>query len=720
MFPTLRFVKLSVQRTAARRQLQKWLLLACRVLLLALLIWAVAQPVRRLTGGWLGSSAGGAAVAAVVVDTSYSMQLTDGGTTLLAKADAAVQDLLRGPLAGAKVAVFTSRSNGPAEGLRDASAVLADWSPLQPQPATVPLVDRATAAAALLDRQPPGPRWLVVVSDFQASEFPRAVPQAKDARTVLLDVHPAHAARSAGVTRIAVAPQQPIPGLPAEVSVDVTGPPGDPRAVRLTATGSDGKPLAEVAPAMVTPDATGRGTARFPLVVPAERFTSVTAELTADDAMAWDDRRTQVVEVPPRQQVVVVRQPTVSPGERFVRLALDPSEGAVAQWPLSVHAAAAPAATDDVAVAVLSRWPAARQAAGLRDFAAAGHTVVLFLTPGMEAAWPGLPADDRDALAALLPSAPLARPAGGAARAVVADGNDPLLAGLTDEKFELGNKVIVRRLVPLAADGPTRRRSSTPPRSTRRPGQPDGGDCCSARPVGRGVVLHVRHDAGPGHDEPGHAPDVPAAAGPHGPAAAGPVGGPERRPRPAADGRPARSSRRRCNTLHRDRATGRAVPGGRGRSGRFSFAACRAGPGLLRLAPADRRGLGTTAAGRVERAAAVGRERPDDPAGRDGRPARPGDGRRRQRRRADRPVGPAHRADAAVAVAPGGRDAAAVPGGADGQLAEGVDVAADVAAGRGLTGPGIDDRNRAPGVDAGPPAEGPRGRASLPGHGGHG
>src|SRR5215467_7320415 len=54
-FSTLRFVKLSVQRTAARRRLQKWLLLACRALLVALLIWAIAQPAKKLGNSWLAA-----------------------------------------------------------------------------------------------------------------------------------------------------------------------------------------------------------------------------------------------------------------------------------------------------------------------------------------------------------------------------------------------------------------------------------------------------------------------------------------------------------------------------------------------------------------------------------------------------------------------------------------------------------------------------------------
>ncbi len=451
MFSTVRFVKLSVQRTAARRRVQKWLLLACRSLLIALLVWAVAQPVRRLAGGW--GKTGGAAVAAIVVDTSYSMQLQEGGTTLLARADADVQDLLRGPLAGAKVAVFTSRPADGGEAMRDASAVLAEWSPVRPQPAERPLVDRAAAAVALLDRQPPGPRWLVVVSDFQAREFPHPIP-APDAggRTVLIDLHPVAAARSAGVTRVSLSPQPPIAGLPAEASVEVTGPPGDARAVRLRTSTPDGRPLAELPPAMVALDATGRGTVRFPVALPAERFVALTAELTASDAMPWDNARTQLVEVPPRQRVAVIQQVGGSPGDRFVRLALDPSEGGLAEWPLTVHPAQAPAPGDDVAVVTLARWPGPRTADALQRFAAAGHTVVLFLSPGLEQSWPGLPQSERDALAGLLPSAPAVRGDDVARRAAVADAADPLLVGLTGESVELG-KIIVRRMVPLSAEG---------------------------------------------------------------------------------------------------------------------------------------------------------------------------------------------------------------------------------------------------------------------------
>ena len=81
-FPTLRFIKSSIQRTAARRRVHRWLLLATRALLLALLIWAIAQPAKILSSGWFG---GGSTTAAIVIDTSYSMQYQPQEVTLLAQ-----------------------------------------------------------------------------------------------------------------------------------------------------------------------------------------------------------------------------------------------------------------------------------------------------------------------------------------------------------------------------------------------------------------------------------------------------------------------------------------------------------------------------------------------------------------------------------------------------------------------------------------------------------
>src|ERR1035437_807813 len=55
-FPTLRFMQLSMEKTAHRRRIQHWLLLLLRAALLAMLARAVAQPISQATGNWLGGN----------------------------------------------------------------------------------------------------------------------------------------------------------------------------------------------------------------------------------------------------------------------------------------------------------------------------------------------------------------------------------------------------------------------------------------------------------------------------------------------------------------------------------------------------------------------------------------------------------------------------------------------------------------------------------------
>src|SRR4029077_18372221 len=89
-----------------RRRIQRWIILAWRILLLALLIWAIAQPVKIIASGWLDQDK--SLIAAIVVDTSYSMQLKQNEPTLLEKANDTITDLLRDPLKDAKIALFRS------------------------------------------------------------------------------------------------------------------------------------------------------------------------------------------------------------------------------------------------------------------------------------------------------------------------------------------------------------------------------------------------------------------------------------------------------------------------------------------------------------------------------------------------------------------------------------------------------------------------------------
>lgn len=452
-FSTLRFIKASIQRTAARKRVQRWLLLACRALLIALLVWAVAQPAKMLASGWFGG--GESMIAAIVVDTRYSMQLQDGQETLLSKADDTIQDLLRGDLKNAKVAIFRSQ---PAprdipEQLEEAAKIQGEWTPLKPQASAQPLVDRIAAAVDLLKRQDAAHKWLIILTDLQRKEFPRPVADFKDGRVILIDLHPDQP-RSDGITKIASEPAQPRPGVGSEALVEITGHAGDSREVKLQLTSIDGNPISSPALPMAKLDAGGRVSLRTPLKVRNEPWLLLKASLP-DDAMAWDNQRQQLLRIPPAEPAALLPVSERSAeAESIIRRSLDPFQGA-APWSIALRPPGPLKGDETIVAAALTSWPDEATARQLGDFVRRGGTLILFLQPGLEQAWPSLPAPEKQALLTLLPGSPSATHADqGPYRASVAKPDDPLLAGVGDVKLASG-KLIVTRVVPFDALDPS-------------------------------------------------------------------------------------------------------------------------------------------------------------------------------------------------------------------------------------------------------------------------
>lgn len=453
-FSTLRFIRMSVQHTAARRRVQRWLLLACRVLLMLLLIWAISQPARKLASSWLGG--GKSIVAAIVVDTSYSMQLQDGQVTLLDKAGATVRDFLQGPLADAKVAIFTSRPSREPENFHKTGSQLAPkfFQSLEPQSSPVPLGDQAMSALHLLHGTLAQQKWLIIISDLQTREFPRPLWEFPEGRTVLIDLHPEEA-RNAGVTRVGLDPEQPLPGIGSEAIVDIAGRANESRAVSLSINKLDGAVLATRPPQMAAFDGAGHAQLRFPIQLPAQRWLLLQASLQGEDAMAWDNQRTHLLEVPPRQVVGLLPSTGQLAAQRYLKLALDPSEGTMATWPLDVKTETTPSGHENVVIAPITEWPSQASAQKLRDFAQSGGSVILCLEPGLEEAWSKLADPQKTTLLDLLPATPAAtaaRPAtyrAGLASVIA----DPLLAGLTDDKFQL-KAITIHRFVPFTSIDP--------------------------------------------------------------------------------------------------------------------------------------------------------------------------------------------------------------------------------------------------------------------------
>lgn len=448
LFSTTRFIRSSMQRTAARRKVQRWLLLAARMILLLLLILAAAQPAKKLLAGEASGSAG---IVAIVIDTSYSMQLSRDGQTLLQQSDAAIQQLLMNELAGAKVAIFQSLPDAKQQTLRPASELLTEWRPLQPQPAAQPLVDRISAATAMLDAQQLRDKQLIVLSDFQDNDFPRAAATWTGGRVSVIDLHP-DAARSAGIIKLAIEPDQPIPGVAIEAVARLIGRTGDSRGVSVELLSLDGRVLTTTSPRVVQFDSSGEAEIRLPLRPAAEPFMLLRAKLDGQDDLAWDNTREIAFSAPSQRRVKVLTTGAPSQASKFVTLALDPSEGKLSDWPLRVRGGPSIDKDDAVAVALWDAWPSTSDAQRFRTFVETGGSLIVMLRPGLQATWATLPQPQKDAIRPLLPGEPIIDPAADrphrAAPPAAASG---WMKELLDPRFQIG-AMTTQRLVPLQRD----------------------------------------------------------------------------------------------------------------------------------------------------------------------------------------------------------------------------------------------------------------------------
>src|SRR5438874_9924580 len=93
LFPAFRFLKLQLRTNQRKLRLRHLLLLALRMLLIALMCVALARP-RLFSDRFGGLGADQAAIVVLVLDTSPSMEYTVAGTTRLAEAKARALELL--------------------------------------------------------------------------------------------------------------------------------------------------------------------------------------------------------------------------------------------------------------------------------------------------------------------------------------------------------------------------------------------------------------------------------------------------------------------------------------------------------------------------------------------------------------------------------------------------------------------------------------------------
>lgn len=394
-FPTLRFLRSSMEKTARRRRIQHWLLLLLRAALLALLALAVAEPVSRAAGSWLG---GREHAAVVVLDNSYSMAARGELTTRFDKAKAEASALLSGnqaPTLGGLVTTdasfasqeLTGRLDPLREGVANASIAMD----------RAPLATRVAEAVELLDASSIPQKSVYLFTDLQrisAEEMydVRELTEQEDVHLLVVD--PA----GEGVDNVGIADLE-VGGLrvvdqaleitatlvnssssdrKVEVGLRINGTEvGHRRRKSLQAVGSEGS----------------SGTVRF-----YHRFTrpgEVIGEvfLADSDDLALDNTRRFALDISGKVRALIVRGPARA-GEpmgldpaMMLRLALDPFEGSDQPWSIeprtveSEQLGESDLAGADAAFFCEAPQFSEEQAAAIGRFVAGGGTAVFFLGP---------------------------------------------------------------------------------------------------------------------------------------------------------------------------------------------------------------------------------------------------------------------------------------------------------------------------------------------------
>lgn len=422
-FPTLRFLRLSMEKTARRRRIQHWLLLILRAALLAVLALAVAEPISRAMGGWLGRKN---YAAVIVLDNSFSMGASADTGTRFARAKAQASALLGGDSPPHLAGVITTNGGFVS------SEVTADTDDLGEavdratlSAGRAPLAESVARAARMLSDEPSTPQKSVYVfSDLQRASFEdlvRAEHLARDGEIHLMIVNTARRARdNVGISDVQVGGRRFVNSV-LEVTATLVGSSRAPRRVRVglringreaaaprevmlpgkTAAAAEGEDSAAAGSAHPAgaPPRPNIATVRFRTRVGPEPGTLAgEVYLTDPDGLAIDNVRRFSVTIGGKVKALLVRGPAprgasaAMDPSALLEIALDPWAGDKSvPWSIQPRLLAAGAFTPaDLAGAdavFFSNVPAFTPAQGLAigQYVSRGGTVMIFLGPDVQA-----------------------------------------------------------------------------------------------------------------------------------------------------------------------------------------------------------------------------------------------------------------------------------------------------------------------------------------------
>lgn len=482
-FPTLRFLRISMEKTARRRRLEHWLLLLIRGLLLGLLALAVAEPFLKAGAGFL---AGSRTAAVIVVDNSHSMAVPSGGGSRFDHARREAAALLGGEVKPARAALMLTNAAPPSATLHtdlDQPRQLLASARLASGRAAV--AERVADAIALLEGQPDPRKAIYVFSDLQRISFQPLLELAelKASRVPLLLVDCSdRPAGNVGIAELRIAGRR-LAEQPLEFAATLVNSSRTDKTVTVSLT-LDGRQRGS----SVRKSIPGGAKAVVPLGRQAATpgFHVGHVAIKEPDDLAIDNVRHFCFQIAERVRAVLVHGPG-QPGDTLapataLRFALDPFGGQPAADPLAPEAAAwsvqlstipadrlAEDALAEAQVALLTDVPGFTddQADALERFVRRGGTAVLFLGPAADPDNYNRQLVERFAESGGLLPGRIDKPVGQVGRTAqavraVRDLDHPYLAGLYKTPADYP-QVLVQRYYRLATGlGPVERVLSTP------------------------------------------------------------------------------------------------------------------------------------------------------------------------------------------------------------------------------------------------------------------
>ena len=303
-FSSLAFVK-ELQASAVQRvRIKEWLLLALRMLAIACLVMAFAQPTLTSSLGGMGASA--PTTHAIVIDNSLSMSADGEGGAYFDQAVQKAQGVLGTVEENDEVLLWPTARSGTRrpEPVSNAGVARQSLAGLEPRAGARPLA-QAVGRAAEAARRADAPQTVVyVASDLQASTLGDSVSTTvpEDVQVQLLPVQ-TRTQSNVGVSDITVTSRIAEVDQPVQLEATLTNHGPETLTDYVASVYLDGD---RVAQATTTLEPGLETTVSF-TVTPQTRGWLDGAVVTEDDDFPVDDRRHFALHVPEERRVLLVR-----------------------------------------------------------------------------------------------------------------------------------------------------------------------------------------------------------------------------------------------------------------------------------------------------------------------------------------------------------------------------------------------------------------------------